>query len=111
MEKNVRKFKNDTCFKLKIVLSVRKDEEVGCTLRKEDFCLLPFEEKIVEFGDKCNPFLNGIHVQTIDCAECSETGLFTYKCHTVIDKLLNKNNVIRILIAARSLVVSGFCIK
>lgn len=110
MEKNCKKFKNETCFKLKVVLSIRKEDIVGCTLKKEDFCLEPFEERIIKVGNEFNPFLNGIHVEIIHCEECSKTSLFTCKCHTPIDKLLNKNNVIKILIAARSLVISGFCI-
>lgn len=106
----IKKFKNETCFKLEIVLSVR-DGKTGNTLKKEDFCLKPFEAKAVEFGNEFNPFLNGIHIQTIDCDQCSETGLFSSKCNTAIDRLLNKNNLLVILIAAQSLVISGYCIK
>lgn len=107
----IKKFKNETCFKLEIELSVRNGDIAGSTIKKEDFCLKPFEAKTIEYGNECNPFLNGIHIQTIDCDECSETGLFTSKCNTAIDKLLNKNNFIKILSAAQSLVISGYYIK
>ncbi|GAA4299386.1 hypothetical protein GCM10023142_39950 [Anaerocolumna aminovalerica] len=109
--KGIKKFKNETCFKLKVELSIRKGEEVGCTFKKEEFCLKPFEARTIEFGNECNFLLNGIHIQTIDCEQCSETGLFTCKCHTPIDKLLNKNDLFKILIAAQSLVISGYCVK
>jgi len=103
-----KNFINNTGLHLKVVLTVRSGERPGCVYRVEEFCLCPGERKCVEYGSKCNPFLDGIRVFSDDRGGCTETALFVTGCGcTSIDKLLNKNRDLIFLRAAQSLVISS----
>jgi len=104
-----KEFTNNTCFDLKIALTVRVADKPGCVLRIEEFCLRSSESKCIEFGNKCNPFLDGIRCCSSENGLLTECILLTNKCGTQVDKLLNTNNHIIIISAGPCLVVTGHC--
>lgn len=107
----IKKFTNNTCVDLAITLTVRSGERPGCVARIEEFNLRCSESKVIDYGGKFNPFLDGIRAYSCDPDQFTETGVLVKKCGSAIDKLLNTNNHITFLIAAQSLVISGSSCK
>jgi hypothetical protein len=103
----IKEFSNDTCYELKVELTVRAGEKIGCTARTEEFCLQRGECKIITYGNDANPFLDGIHACASNHNQCSETGLFVRCPGSAVDKLINAYNHISFLLAAQSIVISA----
>lgn len=105
--KGTKEFINDTGLCLKVILTVRCEDRIGTTFRVEEFTLKPWEKKCVNFGNECNPCLDGIRAFSNDNGGCTETALFVNCKGSHIDRLLNNNDVIRFLRAAQSIVISA----
>lgn len=103
----IKEFTNNTCVDLKVALTVRSGEIPGCVSRIEEFCLKRSESKCITYGNKCNPFLDGIRACSLDHCQFTETAVLVIKRGSDIDKLLNTNNHITFLSAGQSLVISG----
>lgn len=104
----IREFTNKACFDIKVILTVRSGEKPGCVANREEFCLRRNECKAIAFGNKCNPFLDGIRVCPADNYFCTETCVAVLKIGDPIDKMLNKHHHITFLSAGECLVISNY---
>lgn len=100
-------FINNTGLDLHVILTVRFGERPGCVFRVEEFCLKRGEKKCITFGNECHHLLDGCRAYSNDDGGCTETSLFVLCAGSKIDKLLNRNDEIKFVRAAQSIVISG----
>lgn len=105
--KGTKEFINHTGLHLNVSLHVRRGECIGNILCVHEFCLAPGERRCVNYGNECNPFLDGITAYSRDRDGCTETGLFANHRGGHIDRLLNRNHTIKFLRSAHSIVISS----
>ena len=103
----IKEFTNKSCVDCKVTLIVRAGDRPGCVLKKEEFCIKACEKKCICFGNKCNPFLDGIRVCSAEDGQLVETICATTCSGNTVDKLLNCNDHIVIINAGPCLVITG----
>lgn len=103
----IKEFINNACEDLNVTITVRSGDQPGCVFRIEEFCLKRYECKKVVYGDKCNPFLDGICACYCDIGQYAETNLRVKKCGCPLDRLINTHKRIIFLNAGPNIVITA----